>query len=169
MTKKADTALSKLAGNLATIPEIPGSMPQLGPAEDDLITQLAPLAEMLAGAEPPADLLAGIEAELDALPQQTTQIQRADEGEWIQRTEKIWKKILTRDPETGRTMYLLRCLPGAVIPAHLHDHSEHVFIIEGDLWMDGKLFTAGDAQFSRPGTEHPEITIPNGCLVLICA
>ncbi|WP_298914543.1 cupin domain-containing protein [uncultured Roseobacter sp.] len=159
----------KMVSNLDTIPAIPGTMPQLGKGADETLAQLAPLAQSLPSATPPSDLFAAIERELDAEPKAATQVQRADEGEWTKRSDLIWKKILTRDPQSGRCMYLLRCLPGARIKPHIHDRSEHLFIIEGEFWMNGKLFTAGDAQCSMPGTEHHEITMPNGCLVLISA
>ena len=162
-------SLDKMVSNLNTIPAIPGTTPQLGNDADEMLEQLAPLMQAVPEATPPDDLFATIEAELDAEAKAPTQVQRADEGEWIQRTELVWKKVLTKDAATGRTMYLLRCLPGARIKPHVHDRSEHLFIIEGEFWMDGKLYTAGDAQCSLPGTEHHEITMPNGCLVLVCA
>ncbi|WP_299827717.1 cupin domain-containing protein [uncultured Roseobacter sp.] len=168
-TEKVMRSLDKLVSNLDTIPAISGTMPQLGERDDDLFAGLAPLAQSLPEADPPADLLERIEQELDAAPDQPTRVQRADDGTWEQRSERVWKKVLTLDPETGRTMYLLRCLPGARIKPHVHDRSEHLFIIEGEFWMNGKLYTAGDAQCSLPGTEHHEITMPNGCLVLVCA
>ncbi len=172
MTQDTDNimrSLDKMVSNLNTIPAIPGTMPQFGGETDELLTQMAPVAQSLPGAEPPDDLFAAIEAELDAEPLQPTQVQRADEGTWEQRSEFVWKKILTQDPDTGRCMYLLRCLPGARIKPHVHDRAEHLFIIEGEFWMNDKLYTAGDAQCSLPGTEHHEITMPNGCLVLVSA
>ncbi|MBW4707419.1 cupin domain-containing protein [Roseobacter sp. YSTF-M11] len=162
-------SLDKMVSNFNTIPAIPGTMPQFGDGSDDLFAQLAPLTQSLPDVAPPADLLASIEAELDAEPEEPTHVQRSDEGEWVQRADLIWKKILTRDPESGRCMYLLRCLPGARIKPHVHGRAEHLFIIEGEFWMNGKLFMAGDAQCSLPGTEHHEITMPNGCLVLVSA
>lgn len=172
MTQETDrymNPLNKLVSNFDTIPAIPGTTPKFGDQADDVLSMLAPLTQCLPLADPPDDLFDAIETELDAIPGEATQVQRADEGEWVQRTELIWKKVLTQDPESGRTMYLLRCLPGARIKPHVHDRSEHLFIIEGEFWMDGKLYTAGDAQCSFPGSEHHEISMPNGCLVLISA
>lgn len=172
MTQETDrimSSLNKMVSNLDTIPAIPGTTPQFGDEADDLISMLQPLAQRLPQADPPSDLFDAIEAEMDATPTDATQVQRADEGEWVQRSALIWKKVLTQDPESGRSMYLLRCLPGARIKPHVHDRSEHLFIIEGEFWMNGKLYTVGDAQYSFPGSEHHEISMPNGCLVLISA
>lgn len=156
-------------GGLDTRAALPGTRPDLMEEVDALKKMLSPLLQTLPQAEPPADLFDAIEAEIDDLPQDQTQAIYAGDGDWEQRSDKIWKKILGEDPETGRTMYLLRCLPGAQIKQHPHHRAEHLFIIEGELWMDGKLFKAGDAQTSSPGSEHKVIDMPNGCLVLVSA
>lgn len=160
-------AFKVYADGLDTIPAIPGSFPDLNPTAAGFDEVLPPLLQTLPEVDPPKDLFAAIEAELDADPSSGIKTQRADEGKWVQRSEKIWKKTLSEDPATGRGMYLLRCLPGAVLGAHEHHQTEHIFVIEGDFWMDGKLYGAGDSQISAPGTVHSASTTPNGCLYLV--
>lgn len=151
------------------IPAIPGTHPHIASDSDELVDLFAPLTEALPRSDPPANLFAAIEAEIDGEDAIVPQSQRSDEGIWVQRDDKVWKKTLASDPQTGRSMYLLRCLPGARIKSHVHERSEQLFIIEGSFWMDGKLYSSGDAQCSMPGTEHCEITMPSGCLVLVSA
>ena len=148
---------------------LPGTRPHLADETDTLSEHLSPLLQRLPEADPPEGLFAAIEAELDGQQAAPFETVRAEDGVWEQRTDKVWKKVLAHEEETGRSMYLLRCLPGAEIKPHIHERAEHLFIIEGEFWIDGKLYSAGDAQIALPGSEHPEITMPAGCLVLISA
>lgn len=162
-------AIEAALGGLDSRAPVPGTRPDLLDEVTELKGLLTPLLQHLPKEEPPADLFDAIEAEIEGTPQNQTQAIYAGDVAWEQRSEKIWKKILGVDPETGRTMYLLRCLPGAQIEQHPHQRAEHLFIIEGELWMGGKLFKAGDAQTSSPGSEHTVIDMPSGCLVLVSA
>ncbi|MEL7132231.1 MAG: cupin domain-containing protein [Pseudomonadota bacterium] len=170
--KKSDAApsadvLSALLGGLDM--SLPGTRPDLANEATAFAQHLSPLLTRLPEAEPPEGLFGAIEAELDGEAEAPFQSVRAEEGVWEQRTDKVWKKVLAQDTETGRSMYLLRCLPGASIKPHIHERAEHLFILEGELWIDGKLYSAGDAQVAKPGSVHPEITMPVGCLVLVSA
>ena len=168
-SKENTTMLYELIGQTNMIPSIPGTYPDEITTEFELVNSLAPLGEMLPDAMPPENLFEQIEAELDAEPSANVEVRRSNEGSWEQRNEKIWKKILSHDPLSGRSMYLLRCLPGAEIQPHYHERAEHLFIVEGELWMDGQCYKAGDSQFSKAGTEHHKIEMPHGCLVVITA
>ena len=159
--------LGALLGTLDTT--LPGTRPDLGDEVNALSEHLSPLLNRLPESDPPDGLFDAIEAELDAEATAPFQTVRAGDGVWEQRTEKVWKKVLAQETRSGRTMYLLRCLPGASIKPHIHERAEHLFILEGELWIDGKLYSAGDAQVAMPGSAHPEITMPSGCLVLVSA
>ncbi len=162
-------AFEALLGGVESRPTIPGTRPDLDADVLALSEHLAPVLGQLPEAEPPADLFAAIEAEIDGKADAPMHTLRAEEGTWEQRSEKVWKKVLAHDADTGRSMYLLRCLPGASIKPHVHERSEHLFILEGEFWIGDKLYSAGDAQVSLPHSEHGEITMPGGCLVLISA
>lgn len=147
--------------------EVPGTRPDRAGqvrAEDELLAGLAALAPP---ADPPEGLFAAIEAGIDASASAQIETLRADEGEWTQLSDKIWKKILFSDSRTGKSMYLLRCAAGAVIPKHKHDHDEQAFVIEGEFWVGGLLVKAGDFHMAQAGSIHPEIRSPTGCLVLL--
>ncbi len=159
--------LDALLGGLET--NLPGTRPDLADEATVFGAHLSPLLSRLPEAEPPEGLFDAIEAELDGQGTAPFQSVRAEEGVWEQRTDKVWKKVLAEETRSGRTMYLLRCLPGASIKPHIHERAEHLFILEGELWIDGKLYSAGDAQVAKPGSVHPEITMPAGCLVLVSA
>ena len=153
--------MSRQTDNLS----IPGTRPDLESAE-----HLHTLADAVADVAPPDGLFSRIEAELDAQKQMPVGISSilASEGEWEKRPNGVWKKVLSTRPD-GVSMYLLRCEPGAIIPAHHHKSAEQAFVIEGAFSMGGLLFNSGDAQFAAANTDHPEIRSPDGCLLLIVA
>ena len=129
-THSADV-LSALLGGLDTC--LPGTRPDLADETTTFAQHLAPLLSRLPEAAPPEGLFDAIEAELDGEAEAPFQSVRAEEGVWVQRTDKVWKKVLAQDTETGRSMYLLRCLPGASIKPHIHERAEHLFILGIDL------------------------------------
>lgn len=147
--------------------ELPGTRPDLQAQRAALEELFAPLLGQFPAAEPDASLFDAIEAEIDGIETAPVRDVRAEAGEWAQVSDKVWKKTLSWDPETKRSTFLLRCLPGAVIQPHLHKREELIFVIEGELWVDGKLFSPGDAQISVPESLHSEISMPAGCLVLV--
>lgn len=90
---------------------------------------------------------------------------RADEG-WRPLTDRTEMKILFDD---GATLsWLVRMQPGARLDAHAHDAGpEECLVVEGDLWLDGKRFGAGDYQFAPRGTAHHRIHTESGCVLFV--
>ncbi len=172
MTGDLTKDLSRIADRLEELnsterAEVPGTRPDRADqvrAEDELLAGFAALAPP---ADPPEGLFAAIEAGIDASESAQIETLRADEGEWTQLSDKIWKKILFSDSRTRKSMYLLRCAAGAVIPEHEHDHDEHAFVIEGEFWVGDMLVKAGDFHMAQAGSTHPEHHSPAGCLVLM--
>ena len=172
MTGDSHTDLTGIEDRLGALDpadraEVPGTRPDRadqGRAEDEL---LAGLAMQAPPADPPEGLFAAIEAKIDASESIQIETLKADEGEWIKLSDKIWKKILFSDSRTGDSMYLLRCAAGAILPSHKHDHDEHAFVIEGEFWVGDLLVKAGDFHMARAGTTHAEHRSPTGCLVLM--
>ena len=149
---------------------LPGTRPDFADAIHGEEAMLAALAALVPPADPPEGLLGAIETEIAALPSRRVATQRADEGEWIRQADKVWTKILAEDPASGRITYLLRCEPGAVLPAHTHARDEHFFMIEGE-YLTGDLLVvrAGHSQYLKAGSQHAEIRSETGCLVLVHA
>ena len=172
MTGDRDNTLSMIEQRLVALApamgaEVPGTRPDhadQAQMDDELLAELAILAPP---ADPPKGMFAAIEAGIDAIPSAQIETLRSDEGEWVEWIDKIWKKILFSDDRTGHSMYLLRCAKGAVIPSHKHDHQEHAFVIEGEIWMGDSLIRAGDFHMAQAGSVHPKMHSPTGCLVLV--
>lgn len=165
MTNSTPKGLAALEGMLNG--SLPGTRPDLEQDAQRLAEQMEPLLDSLPEVDPPEGLFAAIEAEIDSLEDATVKTIRADEGDWIDCGDKVWMKVLAHDMATGRKTFLLRCLPGARIKAHRHERAEHLYVIEGELWVGDVLYSVGDAQIAMPGSAHAEATMPAGCLVLV--
>lgn len=61
---------------------------------------------------------------------------------------------------------LMRLEPGVSFPLHRHAGSEEVFVLEGDLIVEGEICHQGDYIRSVPGSIHSPVT-QRGCLLLI--
>ncbi|MEG4350784.1 cupin domain-containing protein [Microcoleus sp. LAD1_D3] len=61
---------------------------------------------------------------------------------------------------------LMRLEPGVTFPLHRHAASEEVFVLEGDLIVEGEICHPGDYIRSVPGSQHSSLT-QGGCLLLM--
>ena len=169
MTRKHLDELTALERCLGAIDEheLSGTRPDIADEITNAEQLLAGLAHLATPVEPPEELLDSIETEIDALSLDGSRTMRADEGEWQIRSDKVWKKFLHNDPDSGSSIYLLRCEPGAIVLPHRHKRDEHVFVLEGEFRTEETIVKAGDSQFSPAGSVHGIITSPTGCLALV--
>lgn len=127
---------------------------------------LSGLAGLLPPAAPPEGLLAAIESRIDAaIPIGATQ--RRGAGDWIAIGPGIRIKILHRNFEKQHQTLLLQADAGAVHPAHDHAFDEEIYVISGDLTIEGQQLGPGDFHFSPKGSHHPVETTVGGCECLI--
>ncbi|MEP6540617.1 cupin domain-containing protein [Microcoleus vaginatus GB1-A2] len=61
---------------------------------------------------------------------------------------------------------LMRLEPGVTFPLHRHAASEEVFVLEGDLIVEGEICHQGDYIRSLPNSIHSSLT-QGGCLLLM--
>jgi quercetin dioxygenase-like cupin family protein len=71
--------------------------------------------------------------------------------------------ILRTDKEKRELSCLIRCEPGSKYPLHRHAGSEEIFMLEGDLIIDGMVYGKGDYLFSPPESAHAPET-KEGCM-----
>ncbi len=143
--------------------------PAFAQAVADWESALAPIAGILPSVEPPADLLGKIEARLDdrAKLAELNLTVRASDGVWQDMGPGIRFKVLHHNPARQRQTILLVAEAGARHPAHVHDSDEEVFMISGDLTIDGEELGPGDFHFSPKGSHHPEESTREGCRCVI--
>ena len=73
---------------------------------------------------------------------------------------------LYTDKKKRQITCLMRLEPGVTFPLHRHADSEEVFVLEGDLTVEGEVCYQGDYIRSVPGSTHSPVT-EGGCLLLI--
>jgi len=61
---------------------------------------------------------------------------------------------------------LLRAEAGVHYPLHRHAIAEEIYMLEGDLIIDGESYGAGDYIRSKPGSTHHPSTV-GGCMFLV--
>ena len=117
--------------------------------------------------QPPATLCGEILARAQATKQEATLpiTIRSTEGDWLALKPLVQMKVLYRNgPE--RT-YLLRLLPGAVLPAHQHDADEECMVLEGEVWLGDSHAFAGDYHLAKKDSKHGKIHSPTGALLFL--
>lgn len=140
------------------------SNPELDSAIRTLEADLAPMTGFAGQLTPPADLFdriaRAIEKENAALAGKTAQA--FSEGVWQPYLPGIEIKTLW-SPKT----FLMRCRPGAVVPAHPHPETEHLLIVSGDLIVGGRTFRTGDWHSSPADNDHDDLHTVEGCVLLV--
>jgi quercetin dioxygenase-like cupin family protein len=161
----SETPDAPKTGSSRGLGSLPGSHPDEVADADvaELLTRAAPEIA------PPDGLFDRIVAGIDEAEENASITRRAHEGEWQQLSPHIWRKVLHKDTASDRSIYYLRCAPGAVIPPHYHDHDEHALVLEGAFEVGGLTVRAGDTHFSRAGTTHAPLHSAEGCLLLMHA
>ncbi|MBE9122754.1 cupin domain-containing protein [Tychonema sp. LEGE 07199] len=78
----------------------------------------------------------------------------------------VWIGKLSFDKKKREITCLMRLEPGASFPLHRHAASEEVFVLEGDLIVEGEVCHQGDYIHSVPGSIHSPLS-EGGCLLLM--
>lgn len=130
---------------------------------------LAVLGLALSPVAPGEGLLEAIEARIDdrARTDRASRTVQADEGDWVPMGPGIRVMVLHRNLERRHQMILLEADPGASRPPHEHEFDEELYVISGDLTIDGRLLGPGDFHYSASGSRHPAERTVDGCRCLI--
>ncbi len=106
-------------------------------------------------------------SKIRAAPPPSTVTVRSEEIAWERESPFRERKLLLRDFERNEQTYLVRLSPGAVSAPHSHDVQEIVWVIEGEVQIDGHVIRAGDLHVAAPGSRHEDFRTSTGALVLI--
>lgn len=94
---------------------------------------------------------------------------RADELQWKpHRIDGIECAVLFVDPLSRMRTLMVRARGGIKYPVHQHQGIEEIYMLEGELEIEGNIYAAGDYIRSSPNTIHAPFTVTN-CLFLIRA
>lgn len=101
----------------------------------------------------------------DAPP--STQTVRAQEVTWQRLVSGVWMGVLERNVSKNLQVALLRMEAGSVVPGHAHTRDEECFVLEGELLIGTHRVCRGDFHIARAGGTHPDITAPDGALLIL--
>jgi hypothetical protein len=80
----------------------------------------------------------------------------------------IMRGILNLDEEKREISCFIRCVANIRFPKHQHGGREEIVVLEGDLVINGELYTSGDRIYSRTNSIHQPET-HQGCLLFVKA
>ncbi len=78
-------------------------------------------------------------------------------------------KLLFVDQERGYNTLLVRMEPGTRYPRHRHVGVEELYLLDGDLIVEGQTMRAGDYCRAEPASIHGESRTETGCLFVLRA
>jgi anti-sigma factor ChrR (cupin superfamily) len=111
-----------------------------------------------------AQLLSRVQAETGAM------IIRSTERSWESTdVQGILLKSLSREQATGRFTALVRMERGIRYPPHRHTDTEELYLLEGDLAVEGQVLRAGDYCAAISGTIHGRTYSQDGCMFILSA
>jgi anti-sigma factor ChrR (cupin superfamily) len=89
------------------------------------------------------------------------------EPAWKQVAPGIECKLLATDEERHRVSMLVRLAPGASYPPHTHADVEHLYLLDGELWIDERKLVPGDFNYGAPGASDHRVVSEAGCTCLL--
>jgi ChrR Cupin-like domain len=90
-----------------------------------------------------------------------------DEPGMEERASGIYAKLLAADGERGRLGMLVRLAPGAAYPPHVHAGIEQLYLLQGELWIDGRKLYPGDYNRAEPSTADMVVWSETGCTCIL--
>jgi anti-sigma factor ChrR (cupin superfamily) len=94
-------------------------------------------------------------------------IARSQELTWQPIASGVFLKPLYEDKARKYDTSLVRMDAGARIPGHHHTTIEELFLLSGDLHVEGQVMRAGDYCRADSGSIHGETFTNDGCLFLL--
>jgi ChrR Cupin-like domain len=94
---------------------------------------------------------------------------RANELQWQpHRIDGIECAVLFVDPLSRMRTLMVRARGGIKYPVHQHRGVEEIYMLEGELEIEGNIYAAGDYIRSSPNSIHAPFTVTN-CMFLVRA
>ena len=93
--------------------------------------------------------------------------EQGSEPAWRDVASGISVKLLANDGESARVSMLVRLAPGAAYPPHRHAGVEEIYLLHGELVIDGRTLYPGDYNRGEPGTGDQLVWSETGCTCLL--
>ena len=92
---------------------------------------------------------------------------QAAEPEWEEAAPGISCKLLAADRESDRVSMLVRLAPGVAYPAHRHAGVEELYLLHGELMIDGRRLYPGDYSRAEAGSADQRVWSETGCTCVL--
>ena len=89
------------------------------------------------------------------------------EPKWEKVVPGIECNLLATDTQRHRVSMLVRLAPGASYPAHTHAGAEELYLLSGELWIDGRKLFPGDYNYGAPGAVDQSVWSETGCTCVL--
>ena len=90
-----------------------------------------------------------------------------DEPGMEERGAGIYAKVLASDSARGRLGMLVRLAPRAAYPPHVHAGIEQLYLLQGELWIDGRKLSPGDYNRAEQATADTHVWSATGCACIL--
>jgi anti-sigma factor ChrR (cupin superfamily) len=87
--------------------------------------------------------------------------------EWKEAAPGISCKLLATDTDKHRVSMLVRLAPGTAYPAHRHAGVEELYLLHGELMIDGRKLYPGDYNRGEPGAVDQRVWSETGCTCVL--
>ena len=155
--------LANYQAAVAVIPYSAPTMPMSADLKDRLFDRIADPVENQLGVEP---IEIAIPAAAKPSPPTIVTFRSSDLKWRPYRAAGIEVALLYLDRANRMSSALLKAAAGVVYPLHQHQGIEEIYMLEGELVIDGQVYRAGDYIRSYPNSIHAPST-STGCMFLI--
>jgi len=155
--------LANYQAAVAVMPYSAPTMPMSADLKDRLFDRIAFPVENQLGVEPIATALP---AAAKPSPPAIVTFRSSDLKWRPYRAAGIEVALLYLDRANRMSSALLKAAAGVIYPLHQHQGIEEIYMLEGELVIDGQVYRAGDYIRSYPNSIHAPST-STGCMFLI--
>jgi anti-sigma factor ChrR (cupin superfamily) len=149
------------------IPYSAEPMPMAADLKDRLFDRIAAEGEHQLAVDPGVDPQPELPSEVPLAPEMFAL--RSKDLEWKSpRMEGVEVALLFLDPVHRMRSLVVKAAAGVIYPLHRHEGIEEIYMLEGELEIDGQVYLAGDYIRSYPQSIHAPST-NTGCMFLIRA
>jgi anti-sigma factor ChrR (cupin superfamily) len=89
------------------------------------------------------------------------------EPDWEEAAPGIWCKLLAIDAEKDRVSMLVRLEPGVAYPPHRHAGVEELYLLDGELTINGRTLYPGDYNRAAAETADQHVWSATGCTCVL--
>ena len=89
------------------------------------------------------------------------------ESDWAEAAPGLSYKLLATDTDKDRVSMLVRLAPGVAYPPHRHGGVEELYLLHGELMIDGRKLYPGDYNRAEPGTADQHVWSETGCTCVL--